>query len=153
MIRRPPRSTLFPYTTLFRSLIPRRLWARPAILVESGNRGEIHPLARRVPRRAHTLLHECPRRRLVRSGRRIPEWMVVGLRGAPVRDGAVWVALRDLREGLQRAGISEVMEQREGSIEVGRDFGRARGVHVRVAQAGDRAFGGGRGLRVERMRC
>src|SRR2546426_8961754 len=24
MIRRPPRSTLFPYTTLFRSLIPRR---------------------------------------------------------------------------------------------------------------------------------
>src|SRR5260370_22061218 len=27
MIRRPPRSTLFPYTTLFRSLIrPRRAW-------------------------------------------------------------------------------------------------------------------------------
>src|SRR3712207_6972672 len=24
MIRRPPRSTLFPYTTLFRSLIPKR---------------------------------------------------------------------------------------------------------------------------------
>src|SRR2546429_2910383 len=24
MIRRPPRSTLFPYTTLFRSLLPRR---------------------------------------------------------------------------------------------------------------------------------
>src|SRR3712207_7250725 len=28
MIRRPPRSTLFPYTTLFRSLFPRA--ARPA---------------------------------------------------------------------------------------------------------------------------
>src|SRR2546426_5944949 len=28
MIRRPPRSTLFPYTTLFRSLAPRE--ARPA---------------------------------------------------------------------------------------------------------------------------
>src|SRR5438132_7252063 len=27
MIRRPPRSTLFPYTTLFRSRV--RLWARP----------------------------------------------------------------------------------------------------------------------------
>src|SRR5439155_11403254 len=29
MIRRPPRSTLFPYTTLFRSMVPRscaRLW-------------------------------------------------------------------------------------------------------------------------------
>src|SRR2546427_11431773 len=31
MIRRPPRSTLFPYTTLFRSrfqLVPRRCWGR-----------------------------------------------------------------------------------------------------------------------------
>src|SRR2546425_3491284 len=29
MIRRPPRSTLFPYTTLFRSLLPERLAAVP----------------------------------------------------------------------------------------------------------------------------
>src|SRR2546423_13583856 len=29
MIRRPPRSTLFPYTTLFRSAQPRRQVARP----------------------------------------------------------------------------------------------------------------------------
>src|SRR2546430_12733076 len=28
MIRRPPRSTLFPYTTLFRSRARRLLWAR-----------------------------------------------------------------------------------------------------------------------------
>src|SRR3712207_8575040 len=28
MIRRPPRSTLFPYTTLFRSLVPERLGYR-----------------------------------------------------------------------------------------------------------------------------
>src|SRR3712207_6884812 len=28
MIRRPPRSTLFPYTTLFRSRLPRRQHAR-----------------------------------------------------------------------------------------------------------------------------
>src|SRR5256886_7270981 len=28
MIRRPPRSTLFPYTTLFRSLVPRGLELR-----------------------------------------------------------------------------------------------------------------------------
>src|SRR3712207_7685716 len=26
MIRRPPRSTLFPYTTLFRSVCPRGIW-------------------------------------------------------------------------------------------------------------------------------
>src|SRR5258708_31395123 len=32
MIRRPPRSTLFPYTTLFRSLIPqRRLWRHDVV--------------------------------------------------------------------------------------------------------------------------
>src|SRR5260370_31513025 len=30
MIRRPPRSTLFPYTTLFRSRVRRRLRRRPA---------------------------------------------------------------------------------------------------------------------------
>src|SRR3712207_9481692 len=35
MIRRPPRSTLFPYTTLFRSLLP----VSPAVkLLESGSR-------------------------------------------------------------------------------------------------------------------
>src|SRR2546430_11541330 len=32
MIRRPPRSTLFPYTTLFRSVSPRRIFA-PALAV------------------------------------------------------------------------------------------------------------------------
>src|SRR2546430_8896563 len=30
MIRRPPRSTLFPYTTLFRSVV-RRLWLAPGV--------------------------------------------------------------------------------------------------------------------------
>src|SRR5437588_3116883 len=28
MIRRPPRSTLFPYTTLFRSYVVGRIWSR-----------------------------------------------------------------------------------------------------------------------------
>src|SRR3712207_9067150 len=32
MIRRPPRSTLFPYTTLFRSKEADYLWARPALV-------------------------------------------------------------------------------------------------------------------------
>ena len=116
------------------SLISRRLWVRAAVLVEGANCSEIHPLARRFARRAHTLLHECPRRRLVRSRRRIPEWMVVGLCGAPVRYGAVRVALCDLRESLQRAGIPEVMEQREGTVEGLRDRGRARDVHVHVSE-------------------
>src|SRR6266496_1183391 len=38
MIRRPPRSTLFPYTTLFRSALARRILAgRPAFLVHLGD--------------------------------------------------------------------------------------------------------------------
>src|SRR2546430_6211445 len=39
MIRRPPRSTLFPYTTLFRSLAERRIY--PAVdVAASGTRRE-----------------------------------------------------------------------------------------------------------------
>src|SRR3712207_9345681 len=32
IIRRPPRSTLFPYTTLFRSTLP--AWARPPAMIQ-----------------------------------------------------------------------------------------------------------------------
>src|SRR2546421_7632130 len=52
MIRRPPRSTLFPYTTLFRSVTarwtyPRRAPGRPA--VRSEIRGLVLRLARENP--------------------------------------------------------------------------------------------------------
>src|SRR2546427_6319137 len=43
MIRRPPRSTLFPYTTLFRSRIPAR--AGRGVLLS----GDEHPAAGRAP--------------------------------------------------------------------------------------------------------
>src|SRR3712207_8041958 len=36
MIRRPPRSTLFPYTTLFRSVIPAPVPPRPGPWVAAG---------------------------------------------------------------------------------------------------------------------
>src|SRR6266576_4416874 len=44
MIRRPPRSTLFPYTTLFRSSIGTDRWMRLAseALRHGGNRSEEH---------------------------------------------------------------------------------------------------------------
>src|SRR5256884_4298738 len=48
MIRRPPRSTLFPYTTLFRS----RLAARPARV---GRRRRVLHDARAADRRAHAV--------------------------------------------------------------------------------------------------
>src|SRR3989454_8549973 len=35
MIRRPPRSTLFPYTTLFRSLYNPHMYARLSLLVQN----------------------------------------------------------------------------------------------------------------------
>src|SRR2546430_11335095 len=47
MIRRPPRSTLFPYTTLFRSLGLVRFGVQPVRAEE--NRG-VHPGAREVAR-------------------------------------------------------------------------------------------------------
>src|SRR3989442_10343120 len=51
MIRRPPRSTLFPYTTLFRSGEPlgpedRRLGGRPAPTVAGRGRRAFSPRAR-----------------------------------------------------------------------------------------------------------
>src|SRR5690348_17991016 len=46
MIRRPPRSTLFPYTTLFRSLPVSRSW-RARALADQVGRGECEPSERR----------------------------------------------------------------------------------------------------------
>src|SRR3712207_6913296 len=42
MIRRPPRSTLFPYTTLFRSLLPRE-----------GDEGEVRAVQHDLEREQH----------------------------------------------------------------------------------------------------
>src|SRR3712207_7038321 len=46
MIRRPPRSTLFPYTTLFRSVLPHGALSRPP---QSGAPLRPRRLPRRVP--------------------------------------------------------------------------------------------------------
>src|SRR2546426_1807282 len=46
MIRRPPRSTLFPYTTLFRSVDPGPVMARHG----EDEVGRLHQLAREQPR-------------------------------------------------------------------------------------------------------
>src|SRR5256886_3951873 len=45
MIRRPPRSTLFPYTTLFRSAVPRREAHEPRRREEGAAIGGAHPQA------------------------------------------------------------------------------------------------------------
>src|SRR3712207_7111198 len=53
MIRRPPRSTLFPYTTLFRSVGPLQhpAGAHGLVLAEEGD--GVHPLPQVAPERLH----------------------------------------------------------------------------------------------------
>src|SRR5688572_31467988 len=55
MIRRPPRSTLFPYTTLFRSALPRRRQPRPAASAgPEDRRGTALPRRARARSEEHT---------------------------------------------------------------------------------------------------
>src|SRR5437762_5173641 len=49
MTRPPPTSTLFPYTTLFRSDLPQRVVERPS--VKRADIGCLHPLLRHDPAR------------------------------------------------------------------------------------------------------
>src|SRR3712207_9005726 len=59
MIRRPPRSTLFPYTTLFRSRLPPRTGEQVGGLEEHRGpvvEGQLGPAGRGLLRAAHRLL-------------------------------------------------------------------------------------------------
>src|SRR5258706_6297433 len=49
MTRRPPRSTLFPYTTLFRSLVHHRPGDRHVLRVRQPAAGRVGRLGRREP--------------------------------------------------------------------------------------------------------
>src|SRR3989440_4829142 len=58
MIRRPPRSTLFPYTTLFRSLPPfssrTSPWTVPALICDCPHPGEAKPSASVKTKNTHS---------------------------------------------------------------------------------------------------
>src|SRR2546427_768449 len=60
MIRRPPRSTLFPYTTLFRSLAEGGDLVQPVVLVEHADRPVLDPHRHRA---LEQLAHHVGRRR------------------------------------------------------------------------------------------
>src|SRR5690348_17684898 len=62
MIRRPPRSTLFPYTTLFRSLSPRHGERSEAI---QGGARDSGLLRRYAPRNDGTASELCRYRRVI----------------------------------------------------------------------------------------
>src|SRR5260370_31312775 len=60
MIRRPPRSTLFPYTTLFRSVLPRRSYPPLAgRLLHDQTADKIARVVSRIPRSPPG--RSCPR--------------------------------------------------------------------------------------------
>src|SRR5258708_12476740 len=67
MIRRPPRSTLFPYTTLFRSLLERhvaRLRLPHRVIVVAVQEGRVVGVARGEPARHLLVVVEPPQERL-----------------------------------------------------------------------------------------
>src|SRR2546430_10271781 len=102
MIRRPPRSTLFPYTTLFRSVQPRQLAVEVVLDVAEVALGRPHRLAGVLLRqvgRAHGVLSVAaatpPRRARRRTGD--------GTDGARAGVGAGLLSLR-VAVGRHRVG-------------------------------------------------
>src|SRR2546427_4248186 len=69
MIRRPPRSTLFPYTTLFRSAVPREGHDdHVAGVVECKRQTPLRRVARHLNRR---IVHELPAEEADRKSTRL----------------------------------------------------------------------------------
>src|SRR5437764_11085320 len=60
MIRRPPRSTLFPYTTLFRSGLARGVGDRAAVPLQAGDRRDVDDAAAGLRSEEHTSELQSP---------------------------------------------------------------------------------------------
>src|SRR2546427_12740442 len=87
MIRRPPRSTLFPYTTLFRSTLDQLLLGRPLDLLQLRDRlsDEAPDAGAGKPAIDHRLraAHAGRDLRLARNGSRIAPVLLAFLLGTP----------------------------------------------------------------------
>src|SRR3989441_12967129 len=104
MIRRPPRSTLFPYTTLFRSYQRRRILAgRPA-----GGLDLLRRLARRLPLTAG---NEDPG-----LAGQILQSLLQGAAGGRGQATAVPIETEHAAEGLEPDGVSEAAKQAGGAF-------------------------------------
>src|SRR5258708_18355426 len=81
MIRRPPRSTLFPYTTLFRSRQPRSrgLVVLRSVLPRVRDQGTDVPLPHLAPRRTRGSADEPPRSEEHTSELQSPDHLVCRL--------------------------------------------------------------------------
>src|SRR2546429_6661861 len=109
MIRRPPRSTLFPYTTLFRSLRPRGgrippdqlLLLAPRLAVEIGGGAVVEDAAVRRPRETPAVCQVVGAVGRLARGRLVDELAVRALHGDARIDPATGrrlAVVRELRE-------------------------------------------------------
>src|SRR2546425_5252150 len=128
MIRRPPRSTLFPYTTLFRSRLGPRGGPLPVPRLPA-------PEGRRTPPPARP-----------RGGERVDDGAV---RGAAARGGPAGRPRGGVRAGAPRRRGARDDEGVRGDAQ--RDPGRARGL-LRPSPGARRGDGRGRGRRPARAR-
>src|SRR5256712_10013090 len=130
MIRRPPRSTLFPYTTLFRSRrsAPPRAVSRPR-----GSRSR-----RRLP--TSTVAGPTRSTRLRAGGRRFGRWSRCGRRSAWRWYGSdwCWAATCPPPHGSRRASASE--RRAVTAIGVGVDLVEVSRVAAIIADKGSRVF-------------
>src|SRR5215204_1353656 len=122
MIRRPPRSTLFPYTTLFRSLsasaaaIPARIASSADARTSSATRSERD---RKSTRRnsSHTVISYavfCLKKKKARNVRGKRELKYENKVAPPVR--------RRIRKPIRRMRIRKPRPVRGGVVDVGKFF-------------------------------
>src|SRR2546425_12495353 len=99
MIRRPPRSTLFPYTTLFRSLRPRQRRSR-----------QLRRKRKRKPKRSRGRKPRKRRRarRRRRKRKRASEWD-----RKHIRTGSGWASSSNGAPGISRATTSRSCKEDE----------------------------------------
>src|SRR3989449_9257037 len=142
MIRRPPRSTLFPYTTLFRSRARRRLLRRPPVDPARAARG----------RGSRPSLDEAPRTRLGDHRRDLPVPKLVAGKGPRAAEARSPLGRR--RQGKAgRPGLRDFLDQaaRTWSRLLHRPGSRPRGLGGRALpppSARGNPLGDGRALRV-----
>src|SRR2546422_9329370 len=98
MIRRPPRSTLFPYTTLFRSLEEERVQGRTDGILHGRRGGRDRRRADSRARHRGLLLWLAARQRGVRQGRAGPAAGTLRERG-PLGHAGEGGRVRDAAEG------------------------------------------------------
>src|SRR5215211_1595908 len=129
MIRRPPRSTLFPYTTLFRSRPPPRGWLQPRRPGTPGKRAPAgggpaarapRPAKRAVRHAAPSWCARCPRRTRSRPHTQRDASSRARARAPRARRR---VQARPIRERARRCGTGD----RRGSFQGSRRT-RGRGV-------------------------